>query len=145
MRYDYECSDCEHQFVVTCSWSDHQPTQVCPECGGPAPQFFGYSNPQVCVKGNTKDFKLDATCVPLGWDKGNTDVDAQERAYAKKINEERKLAQANDKAAIKNGIRKIGSVPRELVRARQKQFGKDYWQSDIKAKLKEEGLYYHKD
>lgn len=145
-RYDYECAACgtrqEHQL----SWSDYVPEHPC-VCGAVAARVFD-SMPEVCVKGNERPFKLDATCVPIGWQHGNTDVEKQERRYKKLINETKKRAQAVDKQAIKGGIRHIGSVPRELMRMRTNQYGKDYLDpaqqstAEVKEKLRSDGLLF---
>ena len=119
------------------------------ECGGIARQVFG--DVQVFVKCNQRPFKLDATCVPIGWERGNTDPQKQQARYERRINGYKKLAQQNDKQAIKGGIRHIGSVPRELVRMRRNQYGPDYLDpsvnspTEIKEQLKSDGLYFHKD
>jgi hypothetical protein len=97
---------------------------------------------QVIMKDNPFAMKPDQFDLPIGWERGNTDPDVQERRYAKMIREERKQVRAVDKQAIKNNLRKIASVPRELHRLRTKQFGKDYWQDDTRAKLKREGLLH---
>ena len=119
------------------------------DCGGLARQTFG--EVQVLVKGAARPFKLDATCVPIGWEHGNTDVGKQQARYDKIVRDHKKLARQNDKQAIKGGIRHIGSVPRELMRMRQNQYGIDYLNpstqspSEIKEQLKSDGLYFHSD
>lgn len=139
-RYGFECSRCQTAFDVTCSWEDYRPEQVC-ECGGQASRVFDTSF-EVCVKGNTPKFELDGTCLPVGWEKGNTDAGAAEAAHGRKVRGLKKKAKEVDKKAIKGGIRHIASVPRELYRMRSKQFGKDYFdpsqqsKDDIKDKLK---------
>lgn len=144
--YAYVCPECGMRQEKILPISQHVSTQPCP-CGAVAEQTFD-ACPAVLVKGNCYDFKLDVTDMPLGWDLGNTDCVAQERAYAKDIEETRKLAVANDKAAIKNGIRHIARVPRELLRTRRKQFGKDYMSAtdnspkELKQQLKADGLLF---
>lgn len=141
MRYDFQCAVCgaveEHRFRM----ADKPDHVACATCGGRAESIFN-AEIQVIVRGGERPFKLDATCLPIGWDKGNTDAEAQERRYAKIINTERKRAVENDKNAIRGGIRKIATVPRELHRMRTQQYGKDYYQSDTKAKLKADGLLF---
>jgi putative FmdB family regulatory protein len=145
-RYGYQCPSCDAAFDVTCSWSDYRPEQAC-ECGGLASRVFDTTF-EVCVKGNQLPFKLDATCVPVGWEKGNTDADAVERAHAKMVASYKKRAKEVDKQAIKGGIRHIARVPRELARMRNKQFGKDYLDpsaqsaKELKDKLKADGQLF---
>lgn len=139
-RYGYECPSCGSSMEVTCSWSDYRPEQAC-ECGGLASRVFDTTF-EVCIKGNTPKFELDASCMPVGWEKGNTDADAAERAHGRKVRALKKRAKEVDKKAIKGGIRHIASVPRELHRMRTKQFGKDYFdpsgqsKEELKDKLK---------
>lgn len=139
-RYGYECSRCHAGFDLTCSWADYRPEQVC-ECGGMASRVFDTSF-EVCVKGNAPKFELDASCVPIGWEKGNTNAAAAEAAHGRKVRGLKRKAKEVDKQAIKGGIRHIASVPRELHRMRSKQFGKDYWdpasqsKDEMKDKLK---------
>jgi putative FmdB family regulatory protein len=145
-RYGYQCSACDAAFDVTCSWADYRSEQVC-ECGSLALRVYDTTF-EVCVKGNTLPFALDATCVPVGWEKGNTDADAVERAHSKMVASYKKKAQEVDKQAIKNGIRHIARVPRELSRMRSKQFGKDYFDpsqqttKELKDKLKADGQLF---
>lgn len=116
-------------------------------CGAKAERVYDFSRVQVCVLGNQRDFKLDATCVPIGWDKGNT-AEKQEARYRKLIAENKKKALAVDKQAIKGGIRHIATVPREFHRMRSNQYGKKYFDpasqstTEIKQKLKSDGLLF---
>lgn len=139
-RYDYQCRECgsvaEHVFTMA-----EKPDLLACECGGQAASLIN-GDVEVLVKGNQRPMKLTGTCVPVGWERGNTDPDVQERRYAEIINSERKAVRANDKKAIRNGFRKIASVPRELHRMRTNQYGKSYWQEDTKAKLKSDGLLH---
>lgn len=139
-RYDYQCAECgevaEHTFTMA-----EKPDVLSCDCGGVSTSLISRSI-EVLVTGNTRPFKLDATCVPVGWEHGNTDVAAQERRYSKMIAETKKAAIANDKQAIKGGVRCIGRVPRELDRMRRNQYGKDYWQQDTKKRLAEDGLLF---
>lgn len=142
-RYDYRCPDCESVREFVFRMAD-KPAVVACDCGGLAESVIS-EDIEVLVRGNQKAFKLDHTCLPIGWERGNTDADKQERRYQKILAESRKAAQANDKKAIKGGIRMIARVPRELHRMRTNQFGKDYYETDTKQKLKEDGVYLHKD
>lgn len=139
-RYDYQCEDCgdvrEHFFLMS-----EKPAEIECECGGVCSSIIsGFV--EVMVTGSTRPFKLDATCMPVGWEKGNVDNVAQEREYQRVIGNHKKLARRHDKQAIKGGIRHIGSVPRELHRMRQNQYGKDYWQQDTKKRLAEDDLLF---
>lgn len=140
MRYDFQCAACgaieEHQFRMA-----DKPDHVACACGGRAESLIS-SGIEVLVKGNERPYMLDATSLPVGWEKGNTDSDGQERAYSDLVRAERKLAADADKTAIKNGVRKIATVPREFHRMRTRQYGKDYYRDDTKAKLKADGLLF---
>lgn len=144
--YTYECECCSEQQDHWLSIASQPETMEC-RCGGQARKIINWRGDST-VKGNQKDFKLSATDVPIGWERGNTDPVKQEARYRKIIESERSRAVANDKAAIKNGLRKIASVPRELMRTRSNQFGKDYLDpssqstTEIKQKLKEDGLLF---
>lgn len=140
MRYDFQCAQCGAIEELSFRMAD-KPDHVTCACGGRAESIIS-SNIEVLVHGNERPFKMDPSFLPIGWEKGNVDGAAQERAYSKLIAEERKLARQNDKQAIKNGLRKIGSVPREMHRMRTNQYGKDYYRSDTAAKLKADGLLY---
>ena len=145
-RYDYQCAACGERQEQFFRMADHRPTVEC-ECGGQAAQVFE-TLPEVCVKGNQREFKLDNMCAPVGWEHGNTDSEKQERRYKALIESTRAEAKKNDKAAIKGGIRHIAKVPRELARMRGNQFGKDYLDpskqsaTEIKSKLKSDGLLF---
>lgn len=141
MRYGFRCGDCDHEQELSCSWSARPSVLPCPECGGTAEPVISGGG-EVMVLGNQRPWRLDHTCVPIGWEKGNTDPDKQEARYRTLINETRKLAIQNDKAAIKGGIRHVASVPREVHRMRTGQYGKDYYETDTKRKLKEDGLLF---
>lgn len=125
---------------------DHTSTQPC-SCGGVAEQVFN-ADVEIMCKGNQRPMVLDERCVPLGWERGNTDCARQEAAYAKIVGETRDRARKVDKQAIKGGIRHIARVPRELQRLRTNQYGKDYLdpgsqsKDEIKAKLKSDGLLF---
>lgn len=120
----------------------------CP-CGGTAARVIDWGG-HCIVRGVERPFKLDATSAPIGWERGNT-AEAQEARYSRLIEKRRKAARANDKQAIKGGIRSIASVPRELVRERSKQYGKDYFDptaqsaGELKEKLKSDGLLFHRN
>lgn len=141
--YTYRCGACGEGQEHFLSFSAYKPMMPC-ACGGEAERSYTDDAPEVIVRGRPRDFKLDATDVPIGWERGNTDCDAQEARYGRIVREAKKAAAANDKQAIKNGIRMIARVPRELDRARRKQFGKDYWDAsnttEIKEKLKADDL-----
>jgi len=141
MRYDFQCESCgaieEHVFSMA-----GKPDHLQCKCGGLASSLFS-ADVQVVALGNQKDFKLDGwNNRPLGWERGNTDAAAQERAYSRIVKNTRTAALANDRQAIKGGMRMIARQPREHNRARLHQFGKDYYRDDIKKKLKEDGLLF---
>lgn len=140
MRYDFQCAECgaieEHQFRMA-----DKPDHVACKCGGRAESLIN-ANIEAIVKGRERPFMLNETSRPVGWERGNTDCVAQENYYSQLVQSERKAAAAADKRAIKNGIRKIATVPREFHRMRTQQFGKDYYRDDTKAKLKADGLLF---
>jgi len=151
-RYDYRCGECGAEVEIQQSISTPPPEFVdCAECAARAARVFDFSKVQVCVRGVQRDFKLDASHVPVGWEHGNTDAKKQERRYTKIVEETGARARAVDKQAIKGGIRHIATVPRELHRARSNQFGKDYFDpasqsvGELKEKLKADGLLFHRD
>ena len=129
--------------------AQHVPAVPC-ECGGTATQVFN-ADVQVVAKGNQRPFKLDGTCVPIGWERGNTDAEQQQRRYEHIVARDKKAAQENDKQAIKNGIRLIAKVPRELERMRSNQYGAGYFdptqntRAELVEKLKADDLYMHRD
>lgn len=147
--YVYACEACgvRHEKIV--AMSQHSPVSTC-ACGHEASQTFDEWTGEVLVKGNQRPFKLDGTCVPIGWERGNT-AEKQDARYRRLVAEKKKLARQNDKQAIKGGIRHIASVPRELYRMRRNQYGKDYLnpsalsESELVSQLKSDGLYLHKD
>lgn len=148
MRYEYQCDRCGHRQERILSMTEHVAVVLC-ECGNVARQCFDHDI-TVLVKGGSRDFKLDNVSVPIGWERGVTGAEQQAR-YDRTIRATKKLAQQNDKQAIKGGIRHIGSVPLELMRSRQNQYGKDYLDpcansaDEIKSQLKSDGLYFHND
>ena len=148
--YVYCCETCGTRHDKIVAMSQHSPVSTC-VCGCKARQTFDEWSGEVLVKGNQRPFKLDGTCVPVGWEHGNTDVQKQDERYRKLIAEKKQLARKNDKQAIKGGIRHIASVPRELYRMRRNQYGKDYLnpaalsEKELVSQLKSDGLYLHKD
>lgn len=148
-RHDYRCDECGAEVEIVHPISSPPPEAIdCSTCLGRAARVFDFSNVQVCVRGVQRDFKLDASHVPVGWERGNTDAQQQEARYTKIVAETGARARAVDKQAIKGGIRHIATVPRELHRARTNQFGKDYLDpgsqstSELKEKLKADGLLF---
>lgn len=128
--------------------ADYVGTHAC-ACGGMAERSFT-ACPEVLVLGAARDWKIDHRSVPIGWERGNTGRE-QEARYAAHIEATRKLARANDKKAIRGGIRHIATVPREAVRARNNQFGKDYLDptqqstTELKRKLRSDGFLFHEN
>ena len=145
--YCYECESCDARQQHTLSISSHPEEMPC-GCGGRAAQLYNWQGDSF-VKGRDRPFKLDERCAVIDWNKGNT-PEKQEARYAKIVQETGTLARVNDKAAIKGGIRHIARVPREVVRSRNNEFGKDYLDpsqqstSDIKDKLKADGLLFQR-
>lgn len=140
MRYDFQCAQCGAIEELSFRMAD-KPDHVTCACGGRAESLIS-RYVEVLVHGNERPFKMDPSFLPVGWEKGNTDAAAQQREYSRIIERDRKLAKQNDKKAIKNGLRLIGRVPRELHRMRTNQYGKDYYREDTKAKLKSDGLLF---
>jgi len=140
--YPYKCASCGFEFEQSCSFKDYVPRLQC-GCGGWADRTWCVV--EVIAKGTPRDFKLDITDQPIGWHRGNTS-EAQEARYEKIVRASKQAALANDSQACKNGMRMIARVPRELDRARRKQFGKDYWDTSdtkqIKANLASDGLLF---
>jgi len=143
--YVYCCETCGTRHEKIVAMSQHSAVSTC-VCGCKAAQTFDEWSGEVLVKGNCRPFKLDGTCVPIGWERGNT-AEAQDARYRKHIAEKKKLARQNDKQAIKGGIRHIGSVPRELLRMRRNQYGNDYLnpcslsEGELVSQLKSDDLY----
>jgi len=149
MRYGYLCDACGSEPEVSCPMGQAPAEVACP-CGAQAHQTFN-ANVQCIIRGNQRMFDVDnLNNRPIGWEWGNT-AEAQNRRYSKITADAKKAARKVDKQAIKGGIRLIAKVPRELHRARSNQFGKDYFDpskqsgAEMKQKLKEDGLYLHKD
>ena len=144
--YCYECPDCEGRQSHRLSISSH-PEEVPCGCGGTASQLYNWQG-ETIVRGKERPIQLSATDVPIGWENGNTDPQKQHERYAKLIGDTRNLAIANDKSAIKGGIRQIAKVPRELHRLRSKQYGKEYYDpskqsaDELKQKLRSDGLLF---
>lgn len=141
MRYDFQCESCgaveEHVFSMA-----QKPDHLQCKCGGQASSLIS-ANIEFFAMGNQLDFKLDNwNNRPIGWENGNTDAAAQERTYARIVKNTKAAALANDKQAIKGGLRMIARQPREHFRARTHQFGKDFYQDDVKKKLKADGLLF---
>lgn len=147
MRYGYQCDSCGAEREVHRSMKD-APSPVACECGSQMRQQFN-ADVECCVKGGERPYHVDATSVPVGWEHGNTDAEAQQRRYKKIVETERALAKKNERRAARSGIRKIASVPREFQRMRTKQYGKEYLDpsrqtvSELKEKLKSDGLLFN--
>lgn len=96
-----------------------------------------------------KDKCYDFKAIGVNQAEGVRSPEAQERLYSKIVQEKRKLAeQARREGNHRgdDGIARVGTIPRELFMARQRQFGKDYWHDGepIERKLKREGLHFGK-
>lgn len=143
--YTYRC-ECGVEQEKNCSLSERTDQLPC-ECGKSAEQVINWRG-DCTVKGNQRPMKLDPTCMPIGWERGNVDAAKQERRYDRLIRERKKRALEVDSQAIKNGFRHIASVPRELQRLRSNQYGKDYFDpaaqslGELKAKLKADDLLF---
>jgi putative FmdB family regulatory protein len=144
--YAYRCGACGRSMESVHGMAEHKSEMAC-ACGSVATQTYDHM-PEFLLKGMPRDFKLDATCVPIGWEHGNTDIKVQQDRYSRKIEGHRKLARQNQSKAIRGGIQHIGSVPRELMRMRQNQYGKDYLnpsatsETELKDQLRSEGLLF---
>lgn len=145
--YSYVCDNCGGHQEHFLALSQHKTTQPC-GCGAVARQEINWQG-ESFVRGGERPFKLDPLCVPVGWQHGNTDCEKQEERYRQIIGEARKNARANDKRAIKGGVRLIAKVPREVDRMRKNQYGKDYYDpstqstGQLKEKFKADGLLIH--
>jgi len=82
--YTYECPDCEGQQEHFLSISSHPDEMPC-ACGGTAPMLFNWKGDSFEV-GKERPFKLGATSLPIGWERGNTGQKQEER-YRKLIDE----------------------------------------------------------
>lgn len=139
-RYDFQCQGCgdiaEHLF----SMSQKPDTLACRVCGGEAVSVITELADPI-VKNVAWTIPHDKRAMPVGWQHGNTDHEAQERRYAREQNDlQRRSHELKRTGGHREDMRLAGKVPRELFLARQKQFGKDYWQNEGKAALKREGL-----
>lgn len=145
--YCYRCDRCGEEQEAWHTITTPAPDTLGCSCGKKAKRVFS-ADVEVLVKGRERPMKLDHTCVPIGWERGNTSAAKQEARYSREIQETRNRAHAVDKQAIKNGIRHIAKVPRELHRMRTNQYGKDYYDpsqqsvGELKAKLKSDGLLF---
>lgn len=139
-RYDFQCRSCGAVEEYTFSMAA-KPDHLACGCGGRAESLISDSI-EVLVKGNQYAFKLNKYCVPVGWEKGNTDAELQEQRYSKILRRNRKLAQDNKQKARKGGIELIAQVPREMDRLRKQQFGKDYYEHDTIDKLRRDGCLF---
>lgn len=146
--YCYECPDCDGQQEHFLSITSHPEVMAC-SCGGTAAMLFNWQG-DCFAKGNERQIKLDPTCVPIGWDRGNTGAQQEER-YRRIVNDTAKRARSVDKQAIKGGIRHIARMPRELQRLRQSQYGKAYLDpsqqsaDELKSKLRSDGVLFHRN
>lgn len=136
-RYDYECDSCGASAEFTFRMEEMRETVRC-SCGGTGRRAF-HTCPEVLVKGNQYGHSLSALDVPVGWQRGNTDPEAYERNMWAQQAALKKVVQENKGHQHKTGIRHIGSIPLVVDRMRRRQFGNDYWQTDIKDKLKRDG------
>jgi len=104
------------------------------------------SHLSIINKGVVPEFKR----VGANLAEGHRSSSQQEALYSKIIATKRKIAAEGYRSGeyYKDGATRMdGSVPREIVMARQLQFGKQYWfdGEPLKDKLKREGLYFGKD
>lgn len=144
MRYDFQCDSCGHAEEYVCPMGEVPAELDCP-CGGTATQRFN-ANVQVLVKGRQFDFDKKHMTFPLNWENGNTDAAAQERAYTKRIERSRVLAQRVERlpSRRKPGVRMIGEIPLELHVARRNQYGPEYWTENPREALARDGLLFTK-
>ena len=140
VRYDFECQSCgdvqEHVFRMA-----EKPDTLPCSCGGVSCSIIS-DQIEVIAKDNEPNLRLSALDMPIGWDKGNIDPAKQEARYRKIVARDRKLAGDAKQKAIKGGIQKIATVPRELDRLCKKNYGKDYFATDTERKLKQLGVFY---
>lgn len=148
--YIYECRGCSEVAVHTMEADGFGPDAIDCTCGESVPwtrvtwgedQADAGSGIQIIVQGKCWDIPHDKRTMPVGWQHGNTDHEAQERRYAK--NQQALAKRAHElkrSGGHREDMRLAGQVPRELFLARQRQYGRDYWQNEGKAALRREGL-----
>lgn len=132
-RYDYECSSCgsvtEHAFSMV-----SKPETMACECGGECRSLITGGG-TVLVKNVAWEIPFDKRCMPIGWQHGNTDAEAQERRYGRMIDEQKKIKQTG------KDIRMKARIPRELFQSRIRQTGnKNYWTDEGDAALRRDNL-----
>jgi putative FmdB family regulatory protein len=140
-RYDFECISCAQVQEMVFRMADKPDSVTCPLCGGVMHSQIA-RDVEVLVMDVSKPFVKDMFSLAPGWHKGHADPDRYERQMREVVQEDRNAAKAVDKQAIRNGWRKIATVPGGIQRMRMRQFGKRYWEEDTKKKLKQDGLLF---
>lgn len=143
-RYDFECEHCDGVFEVCRSGNEAGDPAYCPVCGREAQRIF--SLPEVCVSG--KEIEFTSPSLPLAEARrAGRKAKDQERAYNRLLEENRKRARQKrreDRTRLSrdSDMHMAAQIPRELYTARQRQFGKFYWQEEGKKALKRDGLSF---
>lgn len=145
----YECRQCDAALVLAYPLESEAVDIKC-ECGEMVGYCrINYGSPAdepldgvtVLVKNQQWEIPPEFRTMPLGWQHGNIDHDAQEQRYGEIINDARKRTHEVARGAhAKSDFRLAAKIPRELFLARQRQYGKDYWQNEGTAALRRDNL-----
>ena len=135
--YEFTCDECDLLVAFEISIKVGPPEKVdCPEC--PREMRRVRSGVQVCVPGKREEYDpaKNGMGINLGERLGRS-PEQQIRNYQKVMKEEAEVNREVRRRGLdrKDGIRKIGCIPREAWIARTRQHGKNYWQHDDVRKL----------
>lgn len=132
LTYEYECDGCQTSFEARQSIKD-EPLRTCEVCGGGPVHRLIFGGAESFMKG--RPLQTDPSCrvLPIGWHRGNTDVEAAYRADTRGVEGLKKAAREAKRSLSRKGDAKIrfrGTVPLALAVSRMKQYGKDFYQGD---------------
>ncbi len=138
--YEYECEKCGGQFEARHSYENK--LTACTLCSGGPVSILISGGAEAFVKGRPIQTGHKHKIRPIGWDRGNTDVDSNVGRHGAEIRELRKQTEEQRRSCgKKSGIRLIASYPTELAAARMSEFGKDYLLNDVEDKAKRDGVW----
>lgn len=147
MRYDYECTSCQHRQEVHCRISERQSELPCPECGGIAEQIF-LRVPEVLVRYREYQFDKRKNVMSNGRLYGRSDKQQHEH-YRRAYDEQRKQVAAAKRSFGKDkmgGIEYLGGMPGEMADSIGEHEGDpEVVAKDPKTFLKKTGLYMGDD
>ena len=139
MRYLFQCEACSSQRELHFPMAE-LPSSVPCDCGGTSTQIITGGMMSFV---RDRDWVCNSPVFPGRWENG---VRAEDRQRQIKQNHERMKAEALESKARggDKDVRHVASIPAEIYAARATE-DPSYWETDLMAKCKKDGLTFGND